>query len=71
MNRKETAHGHGREESRAAKAPDDGRRFSTAAKAFRAVNAVVVFGIPLLVGTAALAGYGVRAIYKRVARRNY
>ncbi len=38
----------------------------TAAKAFRAVSAIVVFGIPLLAGTAALVGCGLHRVYKRI-----
>ncbi|HVN25297.1 MAG TPA: hypothetical protein VMT71_15090 [Syntrophorhabdales bacterium] len=44
-------------------------KLATVAKAFRAVNAIVVFGIPLLAGTAALLGYGVHKAYKRMTRR--
>jgi hypothetical protein len=39
---------------------------STAAKAFRAVTAIVVFGIPLVAGAATLLSCGVRAVYKRI-----
>jgi len=41
-------------------------RVSPAAKAFRAVTAVVVFGIPLVTGTAAILSYVVRTAYKRM-----
>jgi hypothetical protein len=34
-------------------------KISTVVKIFRATTAVVVFGIPLAVGTATLLGYGV------------
>ncbi len=42
-------------------------KLDTAAKAFRAATAIVVFGIPLLTGTAAVLGYGVYRAYKRIA----
>jgi len=35
-------------------------------KTFRAVTAVVVFGIPLAAGTAAILSYAVKSIYKRM-----
>jgi hypothetical protein len=41
-------------------------KISTAAKAFRAITAIVVFGVPLVTGTAALIGYGVHKAYKRI-----
>jgi hypothetical protein len=41
-------------------------KISTAAKAFRAITAIVVFGVPLVAGTAALIGYGVHKAYKRI-----
>ena len=48
--------GHGRESG----------RVSPAAKAFRAVTAIVVFGIPLVTGAAAILSYVVRTTYKRM-----
>ena len=39
---------------------------TNAAKAFRAISAIVVFGIPLVAGTAALIGYGVHRAFKRI-----
>jgi hypothetical protein len=48
--------GHGRESG----------RVSPAAKAFRAVTAIVVFGIPLVTGAAAILSYAVRTAYKRI-----
>ena len=44
-------------------------KISTAAKAFRAITAVVVFGIPLVAGTAALLSYGVHKAYKRITNK--
>jgi hypothetical protein len=41
-------------------------KITTAAKAFRAITAVVVFGIPLVAGTAALLSSGVHKAYKRI-----
>ena len=41
-------------------------KISTAAKAFRAITAIVVFGVPLVAGTAALLSYGVHKAYKRI-----
>jgi hypothetical protein len=41
-------------------------KISTAAKAFRAITAIVVFGVPLVVGTTALLSYGVHKAYKLI-----
>jgi hypothetical protein len=41
-------------------------KISTAAKAFRAITAIVVFGVPLVTGAAALLSYGVHKVYKRI-----
>ena len=41
-------------------------KISTAAKAFRAITAIVVFGVPLVAGTAALISYGVHKAFKRI-----
>lgn len=41
-------------------------KISTAAKAFRAITAIVVFGVPLVAGTAALLSYGIHKAYKRI-----
>ena len=41
-------------------------KVTTAAKAFRALTAVVVFGIPLVTGAVALISYGVHKAYKRI-----
>jgi|GEM_PF-5875075 len=35
-------------------------------KAFRAITAIVVFGIPLVAGTAAILSYAVTSVYKRM-----
>jgi hypothetical protein len=45
-------------------------RLTTAEKAFRAVTAVVVFGIPLVTGGAAVLGYGVHKAYMRITGRS-
>lgn len=45
-------------------------RSAPMAKAFRAATAVVVFGVPLLVGTAAVLGYGVYKAYKGITDRS-
>jgi hypothetical protein len=45
-------------------------RITTAARVFRAVTAIVVFGIPLIAGSATLLGYGFYKAYKRVADRS-
>lgn len=37
-------------------------------KAVRATTAIVVFGIPLAVGTATVLGYGAYSLYKRLRR---
>jgi hypothetical protein len=42
---------------------------ATAGKVFRVATAVTVFGIPLLVGTAAVIGWGVHGAYKYLTRR--
>ena len=39
---------------------------SPAAKTFRAATAIIVFGIPLVVGAATILSCGVRTIYKRM-----
>jgi len=39
---------------------------SPAAKAFRAVTAIMVFGIPLVTGAAAILSYAVRTVYKHM-----
>ncbi len=39
---------------------------TAAAKAFRAITAIVIFGIPLVAGTSALIGYGVHRAFKRI-----
>ncbi len=41
-------------------------KIGTAAKAFRAITAIVVFGVPLVAGTVTLLGYGVYKAYKRI-----
>ena len=41
-------------------------KIATAAKAIRAVTAIVVFGVPLITGTVTLLGYGVYKAYKRI-----
>ena len=38
-------------------------------KAIRAASAVIVFGIPLVAGTAVMLGYGAAKIYKKIKRR--
>lgn len=45
-------------------------RTATAARVFRAVTAIVVFGIPFIAGTAALLGYGFYKAYKRMSDRS-
>jgi hypothetical protein len=45
------------------------KKIATAAKAIRAISAIVVFGVPLVIGTAALVGCGVYTAYKRMTRR--
>ena len=41
-------------------------KVATAAKVIRAVTAIVVFGVPLVTGTATLLGYGIYKAYKRI-----
>jgi len=38
-------------------------------KAIRAASAVMVFGIPLVAGTALMIGYGAYNIYKKIKRQ--
>lgn len=45
---------------------EESGKLATAAKVFRAATAIVVFGIPLLVGTVAVVGYGAHEVYKRL-----
>jgi hypothetical protein len=42
----------------------------TATKVVRAITAIVVFGIPVVTGTAILLGYGVHKLYERVTGRS-
>ncbi len=53
---------------------DDGEKkagkLDTAAKVVRAATAIVVFGIPLAVGTAALVGYGACKLYGMIRGRS-
>jgi len=44
-------------------------KLAAAGKVFRVAAAVTVFGIPLLVGTVAVIGYGVHEAYKALKRR--
>ncbi|MCX5814259.1 MAG: hypothetical protein NT178_17205 [Proteobacteria bacterium] len=37
-------------------------------KAIRAASAIIVFGIPLITGTALMIGYGAYNIYKKIKR---
>ncbi len=46
------------------------KKLATAAKAIRAITAIVVFGIPLVTGTVALLGYGVYKASKRIIGRS-
>jgi len=46
------------------------RKIATAAKAARAVSAIVFFGIPVVVGTATIIGYGIHKVYKWTAGRS-
>lgn len=46
------------------------RNIAKAAKAIRAITSIVVFGIPLVTGTATLLGYGVYKAYKRITSRS-
>lgn len=41
-------------------------KIATAAKVIRAVTSIVVFGVPLVTGTATLLGYGIYKAYKRI-----
>jgi len=42
-------------------------QISAPAKVFRVMATVVVFGIPLITGAAALIGYGAHQVYKRIS----
>jgi hypothetical protein len=44
-------------------------KIATATKAIRAITAIVVFGVPLVTGTATLLGYGIYKAYKRITSR--
>ena len=44
-------------------------KIATAAKTIRAITAIVVFGVPLVTGTATLLAYGVYKAYKRMTSR--
>ena len=41
-------------------------KIATASKIIRATTAIIVFGIPLVTGTATLVGYGLYRAYKRI-----
>jgi hypothetical protein len=43
-------------------------KIAAASKAIRAITAIVVFGVPLVTGTATLLGYGVYKAYKRMTK---
>jgi hypothetical protein len=45
------------------------KRIATVTKAVRAITTIVVFGVPLVIGTATLLGYGVYEAYKRMTSR--
>jgi hypothetical protein len=45
------------------------KKTTTAAKAIRAITAIIVFGVPLITGTATLLGYGIHKAYKRMTGR--
>ncbi|HBA54939.1 MAG TPA: hypothetical protein DCZ04_10950 [Syntrophorhabdus aromaticivorans] len=72
------SHGHDNKNSFREHRPGDSARppgktpgrISTAEKVFRAATALVVFGIPLVAGTAALLGYGVSKAYRRITRKS-
>jgi hypothetical protein len=46
------------------------KKIAAAAKLFRAATAVVIFGVPLITGTAALLGYGIHKAYERLTGRS-
>ncbi len=46
----------------------EGSRHSALETAARAATAIVVFGIPLAVGTVTVLGYGAYSLYKRLRR---
>ena len=51
--------------------PSSGRgKIATATKVVRAITAIVVFGIPVVTGTALLLGYGVHKLYERITGRS-
>jgi len=56
----------GKSEAGASAEGGSSTKVTTAAKAFRALTAVVVFGIPLVTGAVALISYGVHKAYKRI-----
>jgi hypothetical protein len=41
-------------------------KIATVTKVIRAITAIVVFGVPLVTGTATLVGYGIYKAYKRI-----
>jgi len=55
--------------------PSSGRekrwgKIATATKVARAITAIVLFGIPVVTGTAVLLGYGVHKLYERITGRS-
>jgi len=53
-------------ETGASSGGDSSAKVTTVVKVFRALTAVVVFGIPLITGAVALVSYGVHKAYKRI-----
>ncbi len=46
------------------------RKIATAAKAARAASAIIFFGIPVVIGTVTLLGYGASKVYKWIFDRS-
>lgn len=63
----EDVHGSGEPACRQSKGA---RKVATAAKAARAVSAIVFFGIPVVVGTATVLGYGIHRVYQWTTGRS-
>jgi len=48
----------------------ESKKIATAAKAIRAITAIVVFGVPLVTGAVTVLGYGVYKAYKHLTSRS-
>lgn len=48
----------------------DSGKIAAAVKTARATSAIIFFGIPVIIGTVSLLGYGASKVYKRIFDRS-